>query len=150
MNTRNALAAGFVTVALAGGLLVAAPAALAASCETGRTKEVTITNPVTGREETGTVTECPTGAKVGSVIGFVTPAVGVDFRDDNGNRTASGMSPYDQFQYLGQTKAGKNGDGTLIKVRQLTKGKGGWGSLYEGWIPVKYVPAGLIDLDPAA
>jgi hypothetical protein len=68
----------------------------------------------------------------------VTPAVGVDFRDDHGNRTTSGISNRDQFEYLGVQREGKNGDGTLIKVRQLTNGRGGWGKLYTGWIPVKY------------
>lgn len=68
----------------------------------------------------------------------ITPAGGVDFRDSRGNRTGSGISNEDQFEWLGGKKPGKNGDGTLIEVKQVTHGKGGWGPLYQGWIPVKF------------
>ncbi|MFE0472539.1 hypothetical protein ACFW2V_13085 [Streptomyces sp. NPDC058947] len=64
--------------------------------------------------------------------------VDVTFRDDQGNRTTSGMSSQDQFEWLGGKKPGKNGDGMLIEVKQISRGKGGWGPLYQGWIPVKY------------
>jgi hypothetical protein len=71
------------------------------------------------------------------------PTVSVAFRDEHGNRTGSGMSASDQFEWLGGKKMGKDGDGMLIEVRQLTKGRGGWGDRYTGWIPVKYtqIPA---------
>lgn len=145
MSTKkNAAAASLAAVSLAGGLLAAAPAASAAPCD-GQSVSVSVTDPATGDKRQGTATSCTEAGQIGSVIGFVTPAVGVDFRDDNGNRTTSGLSPRDQFKYLGQRKVGINGDGTLIKVRQITQGMGGWGDLYEGWIPEKYVPAGLID-----
>lgn len=62
----------------------------------------------------------------------------VTFRDARGNRTGSGLGIEDQFEWLGSKKQGKNGDGPLIEVRQITHGKGGWGPLYEGWIPAKY------------
>ena len=71
-------------------------------------------------------------------VSSVTPSVGVDFRDDHGNRTSSGLSNRDQFEYLNARRQGRSGDGMLIKVRQITHGKGGWGPLYTGWIPVKY------------
>lgn len=77
------------------------------------------------------------GAGYGKVSS-VTPSGGVDFRDVNGDRTSSGLSPADRFQYVGQKRKGKNGDGPLILVKQLTHGKGGWGPLYLAWIPVKY------------
>lgn len=64
--------------------------------------------------------------------------VPVDFRDESGNRTSSGMGTGDQFEWLGGRKPGKNGDGTLIEVKQTTTKMGGWGNLYTGWIPVKY------------
>jgi hypothetical protein len=64
--------------------------------------------------------------------------VAVTFRDENGNRTDSGLGAEDQFEWLGGRKPGKNGDGQLIEVKQITTGKGGWGSLYQGWIPAKY------------
>lgn len=64
--------------------------------------------------------------------------VNVSFRDNHGNKTDSGISTEDQFKWLGGKKLGKNGDGMLIEVEQTTEGKGGWGSLYQGWIPVKY------------
>lgn len=139
---KSVVASGAVTVVLAGGLLVTAPAASADSCGPGQTARSTtqeVKNPLTGEMEKGTVTECVKADEfTGKTISFVTPAVGVDFRDDNGNRTASGLSSNDQFEYLGEKRAGVNGDGTLIRIRQITTGKGGWGSRYEGWIPVKY------------
>lgn len=64
--------------------------------------------------------------------------VAVTFRDGNGNRTDSGLGAADQFEWLGGRKQGKNGDGQLIEVKQITTGKGGWGPRYEGWIPAKY------------
>lgn len=85
----------------------------------------------------GTVTETVPGeTRGGSITSAVT--VAVDFRDDNGDRTSSGLGAHDQFQYLGAKKQGRNGDGLLIKVRQTTRGQGGWGSLYEGWIPARW------------
>lgn len=64
--------------------------------------------------------------------------VNVSFRDANGHKTNSGISTEDQFVWLGGKKQGKNGDGMLIEVEQVTHGKGGWGPLYRGWIPAKY------------
>jgi hypothetical protein len=64
--------------------------------------------------------------------------VDVDFRNGDGERTNSGISTEDQFEWLGGKKPGRDGDGELIEVRQITQGKGGWGPLYQGWIPVKY------------
>lgn len=85
----------------------------------------------------GTVKEtAPDETRGGTITTAVT--FDVNFRDDNGDRTSSGLGANDQFHYLGAKKMGKNGDGMLIKVKQTTTGQGGWGSLYEGWIPVKY------------
>jgi len=83
------------------------------------------------------VTHHPDETKWGTGTNSAT-TVAVDFRDQNGNRTNSGMGAEDQFEWLGGRKPGKNGDGMLIEVKQTTTGKGGWGSLYQGWIPVKY------------
>lgn len=83
------------------------------------------------------VTTAPDEVKQGTNVNSAV-TVDVDFRDAQGNRTSSGMGNEDQFQWLGGKKPGKNGDGALIQVRQLTRGQGGWGPLYEGWIPVKY------------
>lgn len=97
-----------------------------------------------GQEKTlfgcATVTNAPdvTVDKGYGSISRVTPSGGVDFRDEDRNRTDSGLSPQDRFQYVGQKVEGKNGDGPLILVKQLTKGKGGWGPRYLGWIPIKY------------
>ncbi len=140
---KNILRAGFVAVVLMGGLLVTTTAATAdTACGPGGEAEVTqetVRNPVTGAMELGTVTTCPDVTTFRTtVISSVTPAVGVDFRNDDGDRTASGLSSHDQFRFLHLTKEGKGGDGLLIKVRQTTQGKGGWGPLYEGWIPAKY------------
>lgn len=96
----------------------------------------------TGQEKTvfgcATVTNAPDITRGHGSISSVTPSSGVVFRDGNGNRTTSGLSPRDKFMYVGQKMEGKNGDGTLILVKQMTKGVGGWGPLYLAWIPVKY------------
>jgi hypothetical protein len=85
----------------------------------------------------GKVTQTlPDETKGGSTTSAVT--VPVDFRDADGNRTSSGLGVNDQFHWLGGKKQGKNGDGLLIEIRQTTHGGGGWGPLYEGWIPVKF------------
>lgn len=128
MEKKTALKAAAASAALAGSLLVIAPAASAASCPSG---QVAIAGGC------GTVVGTLPDQSHGTT-GSVVPEVGVDFRDEHGHRTGSGLSNQDQFRYLDQKKDGLNGDGTLIKVRQTTKGKGGWGELYEGWIPVKY------------
>ena len=82
---------------------------------------------------TGTMPDETRGTGVTSAV-----TVDVDFRDTNGNRTNSGISTQDQFEWLGGKKQGKGGDGTLIEVKQITHGKGGWGPAYKGWIPVKF------------
>lgn len=131
--TTAAAAALAGTVALGG-------AASASSCPSGQVKTAYGCGQVTGeiKGEQGH----PTG-----ITSFVTPAVGVDFRDENGNKTGSGFYPANAFEYLGKKKHGKNGDGTLILVRQLTRHDGpgitqsGYGSLYKGWIPAKYTQA---------
>jgi hypothetical protein len=141
---KNTLRAGFVAVVLAGGLIVTTGSASADSgCGPGvtaKTSQRMVTNPLTGKQEMGTVTECP-DVKISAgvtVVSSVTPGVGVDFRDDNGNRTSSGLSSRDQFKYLGLKKVGKGEDGMLVKVEQITQGRGGWGELYIGWVPMKY------------
>lgn len=100
------------------------------------------------------VADCPTGQEM-TVVGCAkvthhsddsgrgtgshsATTVSVYFRDADGNKTDSGLGPGDQFEWLGGKKMGKNGDGMLVEIRQTTTGKGGWGSLYEGWIPMKY------------
>lgn len=89
----------------------------------------------------GTVTAtAPDTVRGGTGITSAT-TVNVDFRDSRGNRTTSGISTQDQFEWLGGKKQGKDGDGTLIEVQQTTEHKGGWGPLYKGWIPMKYTQA---------
>lgn len=123
-----------VAIKAAAGVLVAGGAVVGVGttghCPSGETHTVFGCAKVTTApdESTGTGT-----------ISAVT--VNVSFRDEGGNKTGSGISTEDQFQWLGQKKPGKNGDGTLIKVKQITHGKGGWGPLYEGWIPVKFTQA---------
>lgn len=143
MNKKT-IAAGAAAVAIAGTIGLAGTASADSQCGPGATAKVHYenrVNPQTGKTERAKITECPdvvVSGGQGTSISSVTPGVGVDFRDDNGNRTSSGLSNQDQFEYLNAKKPGKNGDGTLIKVKQITKGKGGWGSMYIGWIPVKY------------
>lgn len=136
MNKKT-IAAGAAAVALTGSLAFAGTAA-ADSCKPGQVKTAYGCGDVTGeiKGEQGKST---------GITSFVTPAVGVDFRDEDGNKTGSGFYPANGFEYLGKKKHGKNGDGTLILVRQLTKAQdgnavtqSGYGTLYKGWIPVKY------------
>ncbi|MCP9209510.1 hypothetical protein [Streptomyces cucumeris] len=123
MNKSTALKAAAASAVLAGSLAIGAPAASAAGCPEGQVK----TSMGCGKTSKGT-----------NSISSVTPAVGVDFRDASGNRTSSGLSNSDQFEWLGGKMTGKGDDGMLIEVRQVTHDMGGWGPLYQGWIPVKY------------
>lgn len=136
MNKKT-IAAGAAAAALAGTIAIGGTAS-ASSCPSGQVKTAygcgTVTGEVKGEQGH------PTGT-----TSFVTPAVGVDFRDEDGNKTGSGFYPANAFEYLGKKKQGKNGDGTLILVRQMTKAndgasitQSGYGNLYKGWIPVKY------------
>lgn len=134
MNKKT-LAAGAAAVALT-GTLIAGGTAAASDCPAGQTKTAMGCGTVQNSAETGFHT---------GTTSFVTPAVGVDFRDDSGRKTGSGFYPANAFEYLGKKKHGINGDGTLILVRQMTKKKdgagitqSGYGSLYRGWIPAKY------------
>jgi len=138
MNKKT-IAAGAAAAALAGTIALGGAAA-ASDCKPGQVKIAGGCGNVTGeiKGEQGRST---------GITSFVTPAVGVDFRDENGNKTGSGFYPANAFEYLGKKKHGKNGDGTLILVRQLTRQDGpgitqsGYGNLYKGWIPVKYTQA---------
>lgn len=120
---------------------VAATAVLAGSATLG--VGVAATDCPAGQEVTimgcGKVTQTVPDETIRRGTGTISATtVNVDFRDENGNRTSSGMGTGDQFEWLGGRKPGKNGDGTLIEVKQTTTGKGGWGDRYEGWIPAKY------------
>lgn len=136
---KTTIAAGAAAAALAGTIALGGTAS-ASSCPSGQVKTSFGCGTVTGeiKGEQGH----PTGIR-----SFVTPAVGVDFRDEDGNKTGSGFYPANSFEYLGKKKQGKNGDGTLILVRQETKHdsptvvQSGYGTLYKGWIPVKYTQA---------
>jgi hypothetical protein len=138
MNKKT-IAAGAAAAALAGTIALGGSAA-ASDCKPGQVKIMGQCGNVTGeiKGEQGRHT---------GISSFVTPTVGVDFRDEAGNKTGSGFYPANAFEYLGRKKQGKNGDGTLILVRQLTKAddgtvtQSGYGSLYKGWIPVKYTQA---------
>lgn len=136
MNKKT-IAAGAAAAALAGTIALGGTA-MASDCKPGQVKTAYGCGDVTGevKGEQGEST---------GITSFVTPAVGVNFRDENGTKTSSGFYPVNGFEYLGKKKAGKNGDGTLILVRQMTKSadgssvtQSGYGSLYKGWIPVKY------------
>jgi len=135
MNKKT-IAAGAAAAALAGTIALGGTAA-ADSCKPGQVQTAYGCGDVTGeiKGEQGK----PTGIR-----SFVTPAVGVDFRDEDGNKTGSGFYPANSFEYLGKKKQGKNGDGVLILVRQETKQdsptvvQSGYGTIYKGWIPVKY------------
>ncbi|AYD81185.1 hypothetical protein SEA_JUSTBECAUSE_16 [Streptomyces phage JustBecause] len=135
MNKKT-IAAGAAAAALAGTIALGGTAA-ADSCKPGQVQTAYGCGDVTGeiKGEQGS----PTGIR-----SFVTPVVGVDFRDEDGNKTGSGFYPANSFEYLGKKKQGKNGDGVLILVRQETKQdsptvvQSGYGTIYKGWIPVKY------------
>lgn len=135
MEKKSALKAAVAGVALAGSLAVAAPAASATTCA----KDQVVIGGQCGTV-TSTLPDETRGSRITTGI-RQDMTTGVTFRDDNGNRTSSGMAVKDQFNFLGPKKMGRNGDGMLVKVKQITKGQGGWGDLYIGWIPVKYTMA---------
>lgn len=136
MDKKNIAKAAVVATALTGSLIAGTASASALDCKPGQVKVMGQCGTVTGEDKRQ-------GRSTG-ITSFVTPSVGVDFRDNNGNKTGSGFYPANAFEYLGRKMHGKNGDGTLILVRQLTKAddgsvtQSGYGNLYTGWIPVKY------------
>lgn len=134
MNTAKKVAATAVaTAVLSGTALVGNANAVGGTCSgkgnVAHVTERTVTDPSTGKRAVATVTEC-SGSRV-------TPAVGVDFRDDNGFKTGSGLSPNDRFVYLGEPRM-LNGE-MMVMVKQTTSGVGGYGSLYKGYIPTRFI-----------
>src|ERR1044072_6938 len=133
---KTSIAAGAAAIALTGSLALAGTAS-ADSCKPGQVKTAYGCGDVTGeiKGEQGKST---------GIRSFVTPAVGADFRHEDGHKAGPGFYPANSFEYLGKKKQGKNGDGVLILVRQETKQdsptvvQSGYGTLYKGWIPVKY------------
>ncbi|MER6605754.1 hypothetical protein ABT282_07515 [Streptomyces sp. NPDC000927] len=139
-NTKRAAAVTAAAVAITGSALVTSASADSA-CGPGVEAKVSqrmVHNPASGKREMGTVTECPDTStrSTGGTISSITPSEGVDFRNNNGFKTGSGLSNRDRFRYLGETRT-FNGE-VMIRVKQITSGMGGYGSLYEGWIPVRF------------
>lgn len=144
MNKKT-IAAGAAATALAGSLVFAGTASADSTCGPGATAKVSkqmVKEPGTGKMKMGTVTECPDTKVTGEAERYANaPAPGTGgliFRDKNGNDLGSGMGEGDTFQYLNQKTT--TADGTkLIYVEQITKGNGGWGSLYKGWVRQQYI-----------
>lgn len=61
---------------------------------------------------------------------------GLIFRDEKGNDLGSGMGESDRFRITG--KAVKVGGEYLVEVEQVTRGQGGWGDLYKGYVKLAY------------
>ncbi|MDQ8707537.1 hypothetical protein RCO28_34465 [Streptomyces sp. LHD-70] len=57
----------------------------------------------------------------------VTGGQGLSLRDANGTRTGSGLSDNDRAEFIAC------GPGGLVQIRQTTSGRGGWGTLREGY-----------------
>lgn len=94
----------------------------------------------------GTVNQVCTDANgnISRVNGnHVTPAVGVDFRDQFGNKLGCGVYPKAELVYLGFTRKAPNGD-ILVKMFQRNtpatdEGYGTGDACYANYIPVKYL-----------
>ncbi|WGV35718.1 hypothetical protein SEA_FRANKENWEENIE_24 [Streptomyces phage Frankenweenie] len=146
MNKKT-IAAGAAAVALTGSLAFAGTAAADSTCGPGAEAKVTyemVTNPQTGKKERAKVTTCPDVTikkESGGERYANAPAPGTGgliFRDQNGRDLGSGMGEGDTFQYLDRKTT--TADGTkLIYVKQITKGNGGWGNLYQGWVRQQFV-----------
>jgi hypothetical protein len=144
MNKKT-IAAGAAATALAGSLVFAGTASADSTCGPGATATVhyeDVVNPATGKKERAKITECPDTKVTGEAERYANaPAPGTGgliFRDKNGNDLGSGMGEGDTFQYLNQKTT--TADGTkLIYVEQITKGNGGWGNLYKGWVRQQYI-----------
>lgn len=131
MNKKT-IAAGAAAAALAGTIALGGTAS-ASSCPSGQVK-------VMG--QCGTVTSTEADEKGGRNVqsGPARGTGGLIFRDENGRDLGSGMGENDQFVWNG--KKHTTADGTkLIYVKQVTRGVGGWGSLYEGWVRQQFTMA---------
>ena len=65
---------------------------------------------------------------------------GLIFRDRNGNDLGSGMGENDRFPLPGNASTV---DGVkYIEVEQTTRGHGGWGSLYRGYVKAQFAIIG--------
>lgn len=148
MNKKT-IAVGAAAAALAGSMAFAGTASADSTCGPGATATVhyeNVKNPATGRTERAKITECPDATVSNSNgVGVTTSAPaqgtgGLIFRDENGRDLGSGMGENDQFDWLGRKAV--TADGTkLIYVKQITRGVGGWGSLYEGWVRAQFTMA---------
>ena len=144
---RTTIAAGAAAAALAGSLAFAGTASADSTCGPGAEATVhyeNVKNPVTGKTEREKITECPdmtVSRGTGVTTGAPAPNTGgLIFRDKNGRDLGSGMGENDQFEWLGRKTV--TADGTkLIYVKQTTRGVGGWGSLYEGWVRSQFTLA---------
>ncbi|QBZ71918.1 hypothetical protein SEA_KRADAL_19 [Streptomyces phage Kradal] len=149
MNKKT-IAAGAAAVAIASTIGLAGTASADSQCGPGATAKVHYenrVNPQTGKTERAKITECP-DVKVSGDQGITTsaPAAGTGgliFRDANGRDLGSGIGEEDQFEWYGQKKT--LADGTvLIYVKQSTRGGGGWGSLYSGWVRAQFTQAPVL------
>jgi hypothetical protein len=148
MNKKT-IAAGAAAAALAGTIALGGSAVADSSCGPGATATVhyeNVKNPVTGTTEREKITECPdmkvsNGSGVGVTTSSPAPGTGgLIFRDENGRDLGSGMGESDQFEWMGRKATAPNGT-KLIYVKQTTRGVGGWGSLYEGWVRAQFTMA---------
>lgn len=143
MNKKT-IAVGAAAAALAGTIALGGSAVADSTCGPGATAKVhyeNVKNPVTGKTEREKITECP-DVTVSSGNGVTTGAPaqntgGLIFRDQNGRDLGSGMGENDQFEWEGRKATARNGE-KLIYVKQITRGVGGWGSLYEGWVRAEF------------
>ena len=62
---------------------------------------------------------------------------GLVLRDHNGADLGSGIGEGDRFTWSGERRRLPGGT-VLVKVTQDTRGGGGWGPLYSGWVRAAY------------
>lgn len=131
MNKKT-IAAGAAAAALAGTIAMGTTAS-ASPCPSGQVKVAGSCGVVTG-----TSPDEYKGRHVQS--GPARGTGGLIFRSENGFDLGSGMGEEDQFIWEG--KKHTTADGTkLIYVKQTTRGVGGWGPLYEGWVRQEFTMA---------
>lgn len=123
---RTTLVAASAATAIAASLALAAPAAADNGCPAGQM-------PLSGTCHESTFYPIQSGHPAPGTGGLI-------FRDKNGNDLGSGMGESDRFTLTGSASTI---DGIkYIEVEQTTRGHGGWGSLYRGYVKAQYAIIG--------
>lgn len=122
-TSKTVIASTAAATALAASIAFASPAAAENGCPAGQM-------PLAGNCHEAVFTTYQTGRPAPGTGGLI-------FRDENGNDLGSGMGENDRFMLTG--RASTRDSVKYVEVEQTTRGHGGWGSLYKGYVKAQFV-----------